>query len=364
MVTDGHHVAIASNFGIEGAQTNWNGIEVFPRGFDAYSNDIIGAYAKDWAHQHPDARPLVFTLYDCWVYEGHPSWEAMPYPVVSWVPIDHTPIPPKVAAWCERPNVTPVAMSKFGAEQLTRLGVEHVCIPHGIETDLYKPTPVYEADGTAKTGRELMGVPDGAHVTGIINANKGVSPVRKSFDTQLLAWSIFAKDKPDAYLYLHTERYGAMGGIAFDPLLHACDVPIERVKWVNQYQLRHSIPDEAMAAIYTGLDVLLAPTLGEGFGLTVAEASAAETPCIVQDFTAQPELVVDGWVVDGQPHWDPAQASWFSIPNVHSIVRALEESYERRGERSPAARQHIVDNYDADTLYREQWRPFFDLVTR
>jgi glycosyltransferase involved in cell wall biosynthesis len=357
MRDDGHHVAIAANYGLEATQTTWEGIEVLPKGFDAYSNDIVVAYAKDWARQHPDATPIVLTLYDVWVFAQHPSWDKLDMPIVSWVPIDHLPVPPKVADWCRRPNVTPVAMSHYGADQLAKAGIEHHCIPHGIETSLYKPTPsTADASGRERTGRELMRVPDDAHVTSIVNANKGTSPVRKAFAEQLMAWAMFAQDKPDAWLYLHTETGGAMGGIPLMPLLEAVGAPMDRVSIVNQYQYRLSIPDEAMAAIYSGTNVLLAPTLGEGYGLTVAEAAACETRSIVQDFTAQPELVSDGWKVSGQPLWDPAQTAWFSVPSVRDIVDALQQSYSDR-RRSPGSRAHICAHYDADRLYTTGWRP-------
>ena len=359
MLADGHKVAIAANYGLEATQTEWNGITVLPKGFDNYSNDIVAAYAKDWARQHPDCTPIVLTLYDVWVFQDHPSWDGLDLPVISWVPIDHSPIPPKVRAWCERPNVTPVAMSHYGGRALGNAGIDHHVIPHGIDTALYSPTAtVLDGKGRAVTGRDLMKVPEDAHITGLINANKGTSPVRKAFAEQLLAWSVFAQDRPDAWLYLHTETGGAMGGIPLQPLLDAVGAPMDRVSIVNQYQYRLGIPDDAMAAIYSGLDVLLAPTLGEGYGLTVAEAGSCETRSVVQDFSAQPELVVDGWKVGGQPLWDAAQGAWFSTPNVQEIAEALVESYALgAGNRSPGSRQHIQDNYDADVIYRDGWRP-------
>ena len=362
MLKDGHAVAIAANYGLEATTTTWEGIEVLPRGMDGYSNDVVAAYAKDWERQHPDRKPVVFTLYDTWVFEGHPSWEKITAPIVSWVPIDHAPMPPKVQAWCSRPNVTPVAMSYFGGQMLANAKIANWVIPHGIDTDLYKPTPaVMDGSGKPRTGRQLMGVPEDAHVTGILNANKGTSPVRKAFAEQFMAWSVFAQDKPDAYLYLHTESGGGMGGIPLQPILDAVSAPMDRVKFVNQYQYRLGIPDEAVAAIYTGLDVLLAATLGEGFGLAVAEAAACGTRSIVQDWTAQPELVVDGWKVNGQPLWDAAQSSWFSIPSISQMRDALEESYANRGP-SEAARDHILAHYDADDIYRTGWRPFWEQV--
>ncbi|MDC3377158.1 glycosyltransferase [Candidatus Nanopelagicales bacterium] len=359
---DGHNIAIASNYGLEATQTEWEGIPILPRGFDAYSNDVVGAYFQDWSRQHPDTRKYVLTLYDVWVFLGQPAWENIP--TISWVPIDHSPIPPKVAQWCSRDLVTPVAMSKYGSSALARMDIEHALIPHAIETQLYKPTEaIADSKDQLRTGRQMMNVPqDAAHVTGIVNANKGTNPVRKAFAEQILAWSIFAQDKPDAYLYLHTERFGGMAGVPLDPIIESTGAPTEQIRWVNQYQMRIGIPDDAMAAIYTGLDVLLAATMGEGYGLTVAEAAACETPAIVSDFSAQPELVVDGWKVGGQPYWNPAQQSWLTIPSVPEMVAALNESYERRGERSPESRQHIVDNYDADTVYEHGWRPFLELL--
>ena len=361
MIADGHDIAVAANYGLEATQTNIDGIEVFPKGMEAYSNDVIYPYFVDWKRQHPDGKPYVFTLYDCWVFQG-PKWDEMP--VVSWVPIDHTPVPPRVAQFLGKDNVRPVAMSKFGVDQLTRAGIECDYIPHAIDTDLMKPTANYYTGTGARTGRQIINVPRDAFVVGIVNANKGTAPVRKAFAEQLLAFSIFAADKPDAVLYLHTERFGSYGGIGLDPIIAAVGLRPDQYQFVNQYQNMIGIPDEAMAVIYSALNVLLAPTLGEGFGITVIEAQSCGVPVIVSDFSAQPELVGDGWKIPGQPLWDAAQQAWFQIPNVYAIVNALNEAYERKGEKtSKDARKFIVDNYNADNVYNEMWRPLLnDLV--
>jgi glycosyltransferase involved in cell wall biosynthesis len=115
-----------------------------------------------------------------------------------------------------------------------------------------------------------------------------------------------------------------------------------------------------MAAIYTRADVLLSATAGEGFGLPVLEAQGCGTPVIVSDFSAQPELVGDGWVVAVQPQWNPTQLAWFATPLVHSIVNALEEAYERpRGQVSEAAVEFAKD-YAADKVFQEGWVPLLD----
>jgi glycosyltransferase involved in cell wall biosynthesis len=265
--------------------------------------------------------------------------------------------------FCAKPNVTPIAMSKYGSSQFTKADIDHVYIPHAIDTNIMKPSATVETANGRRTGRELMGVDKDRFVVGIVNANKGVSPNRKAFGEQLLAFSIFAKDKPDAVLYLHTDRSGGMGGINFDALIASVGLREDQYTFVNQYQSRMGIPDDAFAAIYTGIDVLLAATYGEGFGITVIDAQACGTPVIVNNFSAQPELVGDGWIVDGQPLWDAAQSAWFNVPSVPDIVTALNHAYERRDEgKSNKARSFVVNNYDADAVFDGAWRPFLDTL--
>jgi hypothetical protein len=112
-----------------------------------------------------------------------------------------------------------------------------------------------------------------------------------------------------------------------------------------------------MAAIFTASDVLLAPTLGEGFGLTLLEAQACGTVAIANNFSAQPELLGDGWLTEGQPYWDGAQMAWFNTPNIPSIVEALEKAYARGRGRSDKAREHAL-SYDADLIWEQYWRPY------
>jgi glycosyltransferase involved in cell wall biosynthesis len=119
---------------------------------------------------------------------------------------------------------------------------------------------------------------------------------------------------------------------------------------------RNGVPLEAMASIYTATDVLLAASMGEGFGLPTMEAQACATRVIVSDFAASAELVGDGWRIDGQPQWDAPQKAWFHVPNVESIVNALEEAYQQGRIRSQKA-QDFAAAYEADRVWAEHWRP-------
>ena len=353
LIKDGHEVAIHAIYGLEGSTSTWNGIKIYPRGLNSYSDDIVTAHWQEWT-QATDLPKLLFTLFDVWVLKA-PNLAMVPN-IVSWVPVDHQPCPPEVLAWCEKPNVLPMAMSEFGQRMLEQQGVRSVYVPHAIES-VFRPTATLkDAAGKSLTGRELMGWDEDKFVVMMTAANKGVYPPRKSFPENFLAFAMFAQRHDDVVLYMHTDESGSMGGIDLKTLAQACGIAPERVKYADPYLYRMGFPKPALAALYSGADVLLAASMGEGFGIPVVEAQACGTPVIVSNFTAQPELVGDGWVAEGQPFWDAAQKSWFLTPSVPSILDALEQAYQRGRGRSQKAVE-FAKRYEADRVYESHWKP-------
>ena len=349
----GHNVAIFNNYGLEGANQDWNGIPIYQRGADLYSNDVVPAHMFDWVDLNGDAPHILFTLYDVWVFKGE-KWKD--WNVASWVPIDHTPAPPQVSAWCREDNVTPIAMSQYGQAMLQNVGIDALYIPHAIEK-VFKPTKA--VDGIS--GRKRMGISEDKFVVGMNAANKGVMPNRKAFGENLLAFSMFAQMHDDVVLYMHTDYLGALGGIKLIDLLRSVGIPKEKFKFVDPYNYRMSISQEIVASLYTAMDVLLATSYGEGFGVPTIEAQDCGTPVIVSEFAASTELCGDGWLIEGQPLWDAPQTSWFNIPNVPRIVEALEEAYQRGQGRSQKAIDFAKD-YNADVVFDKFWKPTLDVL--
>jgi len=352
---DGHKCAVAVNYGLEGTTSAWNGIPLFPRGFALHSEDVVPAYVQAWAHQNPGLDPLLITLYDVWVFKGEP-WDHVPQ-IAPWVPIDHYPVPPAVMAFLSKPNVTPIAMSQFGQQAILDAGIKDcLYVPHAIDTKVFRPTRTFSTPQGTMTGREFMGIDDDRFVVGMVSANKGAVPNRKSFPESFQAFARFAQTRPDAALYVHTESRPSMGGIDLLALAQACGIREDQIKFPDPFVLRMGVPNEVMAAIYTSIDVLLQPSMGEGFGIPLVEAQACGTPAIVSDATAQPELLGVGWLVEGQPWWDPMQSSWLHQPFVDSIVGALEDAHSRPRERSEKAIEFAAQ-YDADLVFDASWRP-------
>jgi len=358
-----YEVAIATNYGLEANTTYWaseNGpVYVYPRGHDQWSNDVIPAHAQDWFSKNDKVDNLIVTLFDTWVFKG-PKWSE--FKVASWVPIDHTPVPPSVALWCRKPNVIPLAMSKYGQEMLKIQGINSFYIPHAIE-NVFEPTETISVGGKEISAKEFLGLEEDSFLVGMNAANKGVYPNRKAFGENLLAFSQFAKDKPNAFLYIHTDPAPSMGGIDLTHLAQAVGLKEEQVIFADRYALRSGFSQKLLAALYTSFDVLLATSMGEGFGIPTIEAQACGTRVIVSDFAASSELVGDGWKIGGQPVWDAPQLSWFHVPFVHEIISALEQAYEQDRTPSLKAMEH-AEQYRADRVFQEYWNPALEAIWR
>lgn len=343
---DGHDVQITANWGLNGAPVDWNGIPVIGAGYDAYSNDLSPA-----AHVRflDGDKGWMFTLFDAWVLR----FPELAH-VASWMPVDHLTVPPEVLAWAK--THYSVAMSRFGQEAFRDAGVEARYVPHAVDTSIFRPGAIIEKHGVP--WRAVGNLADDAFVIGIVGANKGF-PSRKGFPEMFSAAAIFMAAHPDVHLYVHSDISGYQG-VHLEELALGLRMPMDRLHFVDQFANRAAlIPDRDMAAIYSGLDVFLNTSYGEGFGVPIIEAQACGVPVIVTDATAMSELVAPGgWKVSGQPWYNAPQRSWWVVPSIARIIGALEDAYDNRGqpERRAAAREFAL-GYDIDHVYATHFRP-------
>jgi hypothetical protein len=162
---DGHDVTVSAFYGLSGTSIVWDGIKVLPGGYDAFGNDVLEAHALRTFSNDPFGG-WVLTLTDVWTLRA-PTLRDLK--IASWVPVDHSPVPPEVLGFFRRTSAVPIAMSLFGQFELERAGLPALYAPHGIDTATFRPT---ETVG-AKTSRELLGLPEDAFVVLVNSANKG-----------------------------------------------------------------------------------------------------------------------------------------------------------------------------------------------
>lgn len=354
---DGAEVAALSNYGLEGAlstyATKYGKIPHYPRGSEGYSNDVGPMHHAHFKSKHPNLPDALITLYDVWVITGA-QWDKIN--IGAWTPLDHVTMPPKVEEFLRKPNVTPIAMAPNGVRQMEAKGIACEYVPHGIDTKIYKPTKTIEGYPV----REYMGVTD-EFVVGCVAANKASGLIhRKAFSENLLAFSIFRQKHPDAVLYMHTDPLGTQGGWQLLPMLAAFGIPKEAVMFPSFVDYRYGIDQRTLAGLYSGMDVLLATSYGEGFGIPTIEAQACGTRVIGSSWGATPDLLGDdSWMVEGQPMWDAGQNAIWQSPLVPSIVNALEEAYQAERGTSQVA-VDFAKQFDVDTVWQKHWLPTLD----
>ena len=244
-------------------------------------------------------------------------------------------------------------MSRFGERMLTDAGLDPLYVPHGVETDVFRP----RRDIVRKT-RASMGVPEDAFVVGMVAANKGNGPARKGFSEAMQAFARFRQERPDAHLYMHTEVTGREQGVPIGRLMAQCGVPEEAVSFTQQIHLDIGIDAKSIAPMYSAFDVLLNPAYGEGFGIPIVEAQACGVPVIVTDCSAMTELCGAGWLVEGEPFYNSPQESFYTRPFVDSIHEALAQAYDARDDAALRLKaRDFALQYDADKVTEDYWRP-------
>jgi glycosyltransferase involved in cell wall biosynthesis len=356
-VRHGIRTAALSNYGLEARidelKVKGGKVTHYPKGLAPYSDDVMPQYHAQHRAGHEDKPHALMTLYDVWVYQN-PKLDEVP--IVSWVPLDHVSMPPGVAKWVMKDNVTPVAMSPHGQRQMEQSGIKSIYIPHMIDTKTYSPTDLFDTVPT----REFMQVPEDAFLIGMVAANKANKVLhRKAYGENLLAVSLYMKENSNAYLYIHTEPTAAYGGFNLPKLLQACGIEPEKVIFPDPMNLRYGYTQKQMAALYTAFDVLLAPSYGEGFGVPKIEAQATGTRVIASSWAACQDLVSeDSWLVEGNPFWDEGQQAWWKIPDVTSILGALRRANE--ADRGPSEKAiEFASQFSVETVWDNQWLPFW-----
>jgi hypothetical protein len=128
----GHDVAFYANWGVQGVLSRLERDADLP-GDGEWGNRTMVACA---AHHADGDDCQIIALCDAWVL--NPSTFPKDLRMAVWAPVDHWPLPPPSDRCC-RIRVTPIAMSRFGERMMDDAGLEPLYVPHGVETDVFRP---------------------------------------------------------------------------------------------------------------------------------------------------------------------------------------------------------------------------------
>jgi glycosyltransferase involved in cell wall biosynthesis len=346
-----HEIAVFGYYGVEGSVLNINGVTCYPKAMHPYGMDVVRAHATHWKADY------VLSLMDSWVVQ--PS-NIAPVPWVSYFPVDHDPMPPKVKESLQFAN-SRISMSKFGKEAAAKMGLDSYYVPHAVDTNLYKRIDKKEA-------RERLNFPQDAYIVGTVAMNKGM-PSRKNFTYMLEAFRNFKQRHTNAIYYLHTQLGAGQdgyGGVNLPEYINSLGLQVGKdVFFCDQYQQIIGFNEEYMALMYSALDVHMLVSAGEGFGIPIIEAQACGTPVIVGGWTSMPELVHSGRIIDikdAEKTWTGI-ASYNFYPHVGAVEDALEQEYKNPSSRV-SARKGMVDNYEVELVMDKHWKPTLEAIDK
>jgi glycosyltransferase involved in cell wall biosynthesis len=146
----------------------------------------------------------------------------------------------------------------------------------------------------------------------------GVSHKRKNLNALIEAFQIAKKNKNIPHKLVLTGPRG-WGSIIF----------VEKIKALNlqnEIIFTEAIPDDDLPLIYCAADMLVFPSLYEGFGYPPLEAMSCGTPVIVSNNSSLPEVVGEaGLYVDASDTKDIADKIFqiISSPELAENLRRL-----------------------------------------
>jgi glycosyltransferase involved in cell wall biosynthesis len=336
----GHEVIISAYWGLMGSPTSWNGLTVLP-GFGAnYCSPSLQQHAK---MVQPD---LIITLGDVWVLDAN---LLRGLPIAHWLPADCRPMSYVDKLEVVGAQAKLIAMSRFGHRSFTDAGFHKpLYCPHGIDTEVFCLPE--DRDGL----REAFGLPPETFLVGINAANNDA--IRKAAPEMMVAFARFHKDHPEAMLALHTGVHQD-GGQDLEYLGEHLGIT-DRMLVVDQYRLTCGLITPGDMANWTqAIDVLLAPTYAEGFGLPIIEAQACGTPVITTDASAMTELNPHGYHVTGDPFWNGVHRAWWIRPSIGGMVMGLEWAYENRENVNREKLREFALEYDISTVAEKYMAP-------
>jgi len=323
-------------YAIQGASINYTGwphdfpFHVWPLGGQDIWNGLVGitnAYQPD-------------IIISCQDFPYHQTiWNAcrIDFSRIKWMfitPIDGTPVHPDWVRLCDFADGKMV-ISRFGVEALRQAGKRvELCHP-GVDTSEFYPV----TDDERKSLREKAGYTADDYVIGVVCMNQG----RKAIPPMIEAFHEFAKDKPNARLFLDMDKTSAAGW----------DIPalLKQMAWTDDEQKRIKFREDVfksdMAAFaplrnrYGLMDAHMVISHREGFGLPLQESMACKVPTLALDWCSGTELCSGGrgMLVKRIPYME--HGTWGgardAFPNMKDLIAKLDSLYYNQAQRNLVA---------------------------
>lgn len=324
-------------------------MKVYPIMADAWGADGMFNHGKDFkADVH-------FCMQDVWPLD--PGILSQLKNFIPYVPVDKDPLPPMVGEKLKFAYKI-ISFSKFGHKVLENSGFYSNLILEGTDTEIFRPMDRVMC-------RTELKIPQNVFIFGMVAANKE-NPPRKGFQEAIQAFKLFQDKHPEACLLIHTQQPGP-GGFPIMEFAKHIGVNMRGMLYLEPYRAIYGSDSKVVAKEMNAINVLLHPSQTEGFGLTVIEAAACGIPAIVTNTTSMPEMIIDGVtgeICKADVRRFTNDLSWVEAADIDDLYQKMETIYQKvtsePAKVAVACRQHIINNYDINTQYKELWLPYLE----
>lgn len=279
--------------------------------------------------EQPD---LVFTMNDMWIINEQymqikDLHENKRFKFVGYAPMDSYNWLGALADTANNWDAV-VSYTEFGAYEFIKAGISKTIsvIPHGVTPGQFYPKDKTEA-------RKALGLPSDAFI--VFNGNR--NQFRKRIDLTISAFAKFAKDKPDAQLYLHMglkdQGWDIMPVLGREMMKQGLD-PNGRLIMTANTPMPPNVDVETLNNIYNACDVGVNTCKGEGWGLVNFEHAACKVAQVVPNHTSCKEIFEGyGRLIDcNHVDVDVNFAREMPCPSDDHLAAILTELYENRDE--------------------------------
>ncbi|MDP3972346.1 MAG: glycosyltransferase family 4 protein, partial [Candidatus Nanopelagicales bacterium] len=228
-------------------------------------------------------------------------------PVYNYVPIEGTGIARSYELVWKYTN--PIAMSRFGQTQLEALLNRPVpMIPHGASGSFHPVSPTDPGrfrGKTISTKEAAKAAFDLSGKTVVLRVDRHI--YRKNYAAFFRVMRPILQQRPDVVCVIHCrpqDEYGNLydlisrepGAVNHDPnSIFGWSHP--QYILTSAHDSWRGLSDDDLNVLYNAADLLVSPTMAEGFGLTLLEALACGVPVVSTDYSAITEVVGPGGIV-------------------------------------------------------------------
>jgi len=244
-----------------------------------YSMDVISSEIKKNEIDIFGGLLDTFMLYEA----GFLKVDTSPAKTFWYYPSDGGGVLPRNCETILKKVNVPVAMSKFARDQVKKVyNIDSKYIPHAYNQKTFYPLNIEEKQKLRQKWL-LMN----KFVIGTVARNQG----RKMLDKTIKAFALFAKDKPDVVLLMHTDSNDPAQVFDLKALINRFGIRNKVLFTGGSFYRPFSYSE--MNDVYNLMDVFFLSTSGEGFGVPIIEAMGCGIPQFVTDYTTTKELVID-----------------------------------------------------------------------